>query len=158
MSDKKLMNSKLKLNALGNSYNIIYIFIIPFLLPFFRAQFNINYIQSGLILTIHVALRSIFSLVFGHLGDQYDKRVIIAGGFVFSSIFLGGLIWANNINLIVTFLLLLAIGVSTFMPLAFAVVRENTKVHQRGHYLSLFSAAGTGGLIVTSLLYLFIFC
>lgn len=153
MSDKKSINSKLKLNALGNSYNIIYIFILPFLLPLFREQFHINYVQSGLILSIHVALRSIFSLVFGYLGDQYDKRAIIAGGFVLSSIFLGGLIWVNNIDIIITFLLLLAIGVSTFMPLAFAVVSENTKAHQRGHYLSLFSAAGTGGLIITSLLF-----
>jgi len=153
MPDKISINSKLKLNALGNSYNIIYIFIIPFLLPLFREQFHINYVQAGLILTIHVALRSIFSLLFGYLGDQYDKRAIIAGGFIFSSIFLGGLIWANNINTIITFLLLLAIGISTFMPLAFAVVRENTKAHQRGHYLSLFSAAGTGGLIIASLLF-----
>jgi len=153
MSDKKSINSKLKLNALGNSYNIIYIFIIPFLLPLFREQFHISYVQSGLILSIHVALRSIFSLVFGYLGDQYDKRAIIAGGFVFSSIFLGGLIWVNNINTIIAFLLLLAIGVSTFTPLAFAIVRENTKVHQRGHYLSLFSAARTGGLVIASLLF-----
>lgn len=153
MSDKISINSKLKLNALGNSYNIIYIFIIPFLLPLFREQFHINYVQAGLILTIHVALRSIFSLLFGYLGDQYDKRAIIAGGFVFSSIFLGGLIWANNINTIIAFLLLLAIGVSTFTPLAFAIVRENTKTHQRGHYLSLFSAAGTGGLVIASILF-----
>ena len=153
MPDKISINSKLKLNALGNSYNIIYIFIIPFLLPLFREQFHINYVQAGLILTIHVALRSIFSLLFGYLGDQYDKRAIIAGGFVFSSIFLGGLIWANNINTIIAFLLLLAIGVSTFTPLAFAIVRENTKTHQRGHYLSLFSAAGTGGLVIASILF-----
>ena len=152
MSDKKAVNSKLKLNALGNSYNTFYIFIIPFLLPLFREQFYINYVQSGLILSIHVALRSIFSLVFGYFGDQYDKRKIIAGGFIFSSIFLGGLIWANNIDTIITFLLLLAIGVSTFMPLALAVVRENSEPHLRGRYLSLFSAAGTAGLVVTSLL------
>jgi len=153
MSDEKSINSKLKLNALGNSYNIIYMFIIPFLLPLFREQFHINYFQSGLILSIHVALRSIFSLVFGYFGDQYDKRAIIAGGFIFSSIFLGGLIWANNINTIITFLLLLATGVSTFGPLARAIVRENSKEHQRARYMSLFSAAGAAGLVVTSLLF-----
>jgi len=153
MSEKKATNSKLKLNALGNSYNTLYMFIIPFLLPLFREQFHINYVQSGLILSIYIALRSIFSLVFGYFGDQYDKRIIIAGGFIFSSIFLGGLIWVNNINTIITFLLLLAIGVSVFKPLAMAVVRENSKERQRGHYLSLFSAAGTAGLAITSLLF-----
>jgi len=82
--------------------------------------------------------------------------VIIASGFICSSIFLGSLIWINNIYTIVTFLFLLAIGVSTFHPLATAIVRENSKKHQRGHYLSLFSAAGTAGIIVASLLFGFL--
>lgn len=154
--DRREVKSKLKLNAIGHSYNDMYFFIIPFLLPLFREEFGINYVQSGLILTIHVALRSIFSLVFGYFGDKYEKKVIIASGFIYSSIFLGGLFWINNINTIVTFLFLLAIGVSTFHPLAIAIVRENSKKHQRGHYLSLFSAAGTAGLIVASLLFGFL--
>jgi len=154
--DRREAKSKLKLNALGHSYNDMYFFIIPFLLPLFREEFGINYVQSGLILTIHVALRSIFSLVFGYFGDKYEKKVIIACGFVCSSIFLGGLVWINNIHTIVTFLFLLAIGVSTFHPLATAIVRENSKKHQRGRYLSLFSAAGTAGIIVASLLFGFL--
>ena len=154
--DRKEVISKLKLNALGHSYNDMYFFIIPFLLPLFREEFSLSYVQSGLILTIHVALRSIFSLVFGYFGDKYEKKVIIACGFVCSSIFLGGLIWLNNIHTIVTFLFLLAIGVSTFHPLATAIVRENSKANQRGRYLSLFSAAGTAGIIVASLLFGFL--
>ncbi|TFB08425.1 MFS transporter [Candidatus Atribacteria bacterium MT.SAG.1] len=154
--DRREVKSKLKLNALGHSYNDMYFFIIPFLLPLFREEFGINYVQSGLILTIHVALRSIFSLVFGYFGDKYEKKVIIASGFICSSIFLGSLIWINNINTIVTFLFLLAIAVSTFHPLATAMVRENSKKHQRGRYLSLFSAAGTAGIIVSSLLFGFL--
>ena len=151
--DRKEIKSKLKLNALGHSYNDMYFFIIPFLLPLFREEFGINYVQSGLILTVHVALRSIFSLVFGYFGDRYEKKVIIGSGFICSSIFLGSLIWMNNIHTIVTFLFLLAIGVSTFHPLATAIVRENSKKHQRGRYLSLFSAAGTAGIVVASLLF-----
>jgi len=34
-----------------------------------------------------------------------------------------------------------------------AVVRENSKEHQRGRYLGLFSAAGTAGLVIASLLF-----
>ena len=154
--DRREAKSKLKLNALGHSYNDMYFFIIPFLLPLFREEFGINYVQSGLILTIHVALRSIFSLVFGYFGDKYEKKMIIASGFICSSVFLGSLIWINNIYTIVTFLFLLAIGVSTFHPLATAMVRENSKKHQRGHYLSLFTAAGTAGIIVASLLFGFL--
>lgn len=153
MPDKKEIKTRLKINALGHALNDSYLFIIPLLLPLFREEFHINYVQSGLILTIHVALRSIFSLVFGYLGDKYDKRVIIASGFICSSIFLGGLIWIQNIHIVVTFLFLLAIGVSTFHPLATAIVRENSKADQRGRNLSLFSAVGVTGIIVSSLLF-----
>ena len=152
-NDIKEVKSKLRLNAFGHFYNDIYFFIIPFLLPLFREEFGINYVQSGLILTIHVALRSIFSLIFGYLGDKYEKRVIMASGFIFSSIFLGGLVWINNIHTIVTFLFLLAIGVSTFHPLATTLVRENSKSNRRGRNFGLFSAAGTAGLIVASVLF-----
>jgi len=151
--DKKEMKSKLKLNALGHFYNDIYFFIIPLLLPLLRKEFGINYIQSGLILTVHVALRSIFSLIFGYLGDKYEKKVIIASGFICTSIFLGSLIWLNSIHTIVTFLFLLAIGVSTFHPLATAMVREYSKSNQRGRNFSLFAAAGTLGLIVASVFF-----
>jgi len=155
MSDKnkREVKSKLKLNALGHFYNDIYFFIIPLLLPLLRKEFGINYIQSGLILTAHVALRSIFSLLFGYLGDKYEKRKIIASGFICSSIFLGGLIWLQNIYTIATFLFLLAIGVSTFHPLATAMVRENSKSNKRGRNFGLFTAAGTLGLIVASVLF-----
>jgi len=152
-NDRRKVKSKLKLNALGHFYNDIYFFIIPFLLPLFREEFGINYVQAGLILTIHVALRSIFSLIFGYLGDKYEKKVIMASGFIFSSIFLGGLVWINNIHTIVTFLCLLAIGVSTFHPLATTLVRENSKSNRRGRNFGLFSAAGTAGLIVASVLF-----
>ena len=151
--DRREVKTKLKLNALGHFYNDIYFFIIPLLLPLLRKEFGINYIQSGLILTVHVALRSIFTLIFGYLGDKYEKKAIIASGFVCSSIFLGSLIWINNIQTIVTFLFLLAIGVSTFHPLATAMVRENSRLNQRGRNFGLFTAAGTSGLIVASVLF-----
>jgi MFS family permease len=151
--DRREIKSKLKLNAFGHFYNDIYFFIVPLLLPFLRKEFGINYIQAGLILTAHVALRSIFSLTFGYLGDKYEKRVIIASGFICSSIFLGGLVWTNNLPIIVVLLFLLAIGVSTFHPLATAMVRENSKKHQRGRNFGLFTAAGTLGLIVASVLF-----
>lgn len=79
--------------------------------------------------------------------------MIIASGFIFSSIFLGSLIRVKNFPTIITFLFLLAIGVSTYHPLATAMVRENSTTKERGRYLSFFSAAGTVGIIVASLLF-----
>jgi len=153
MPEKKEMKTRLIINGLGHAFNDSYMFIIPLLLPLLREEFYINYVQSGLIITTYFGIRSVFSLIFGYFGDTYDKRTIIAGGFISSSILLGGLIWAQSIHTIIAFLLLMAIGVSTFHPLATAIVRENSLISQRGHNFGLFGAAGVAGAFISSLLF-----
>jgi len=142
---------QLKMILLGHSYNDIYLFIIPLLLPFFRMEFSFSYFQSGIIMAIHVALRSIFSLIFGFIGDKYNhKSIFIATGFVVSSILLGVIVLINRFSLIITILLLMAISVSTFHPLATAILGEKTKPGKQGRNFSLFNAAGTFGLVIMS--------
>ncbi|MDD4289105.1 MAG: MFS transporter [Atribacterota bacterium] len=151
---RKQNNIQLKLNSLGHAYNDAYHYIIPLLLPFFRQEFAFTYFQSGLILTFHEAIRSIFSLVFGSLADRYNhKNLIISSGFILASVLLGSVIYVNNLSLIITALLLMAIGTATFHPLATAMVGERALPGEEGRDLSLFSAAGTFGLIITSLLF-----
>jgi len=122
---KKQKNIQLKISLLGHAYNDIYLFIIPLLLPFFRLEFSFTYFQSGLILAIHVALRSIFSLVFGFLGDRFDhKHLFISFGFALPSILLGSIVLISNLPFMIAVLLLLAISVSTFHPLATTMIRR----------------------------------
>ncbi len=151
---KNQKNIQLKISALGHSYNDAYLFIIPLLLPFFRLEFSFTYFQSGVFLAIHVALRSIFSLIFGFLGDRFNhKHLFISFGFVLSSILLGSVVWITNLPFMITVLLLMAIGVSTFHPLAMAMVGEQANPDKKGRDLSLFNAAGTLGLTIMSLLF-----
>jgi len=151
---KNRKNLPLKINALGHAYNDAYSLIIPLLLPFFQLEFSFNYFQSGLILTFHEALRSIFSLLSGLVADRFGhKNLIISAGFIMSSVLLGSVLWINKISLIITVLLLMAIAVATFHPLATAMVGEKAKPGKQGRDLSLFSAAGTFGLIIISLLF-----
>ena len=149
---KKQKNIQLKISLLGHAYNDIYLFIIPLLLPFFRLEFAFTYFQSGLILAIHVALRSIFSLVFGFLGDHFDhKHLFISFGFALSSILLGSIVLISNLPFMITVLLLLAISVSTFHPLATTMIGDSAKPNKQGRDLSLFNVAGTLGLSIMSL-------
>ncbi len=138
----------------SHAYNDIYLFVIPLLLPFFRLEFSFTYFQSGLILAIHVALRSIFSLVFGFLGDRFGhKHLFISFGFALSSILLGSIVLISNLPFIITVLLLLAISVSTFHPLAAAMIGDSAKPNKQGRDLSLFNVAGTLGLSIMSLIF-----
>jgi MFS family permease len=149
---KNRKNIQLKISSFGHAYNDAYHFIIPLLLPFFRQEFMFSYFQSGLILAAHVALRSIFSLIFGFLGDRFNhKHLFISFGFIFSSILLGSLLWISNLPFMITALLLMAVGVSTFHPLATAMVGEYAMPDKKGRDLCLFNAAGTLGLSVMSL-------
>ena len=145
---------QLKISSWGHAYNDAYHFIIPLLLPFFRQEFMFSYFQSGLILTAHVALRSIFSLIFGFLGDRFNhKHLFISFGFVLSSILLGSIVWISNIPFMIAALLLMAIGVSTFHPLATVMVGEKAKPNKRGRDLSIFTAAGAFGLLIMSIIF-----
>ena len=147
-------NIQLKISLWGHAYNDSYLFIIPLLLPFFRQEFSFTYFQSGLILAIHVALRSIFSLIFGLLGDRFNrKHLFISFGFALSSIFLGSIVWISNLPFMITVLLIMAISVSTFHPLATVMIGEKAAPNKRGRYLSLFNAAGTFGLSIMSLMF-----
>jgi MFS family permease len=152
IKDKK--NIQLKINLWGHAYNDSYLFIIPLLLPFLRQEFFFTYFQSGLILAIHVALRSIFSLVFSLLGERFNHRhLFIAFGFTLSSIFLGSIVWISHLPFVITILLLMAISVSTFHPLATVMISENAAPGKKGQYLSLFNVAGTLGLSIISLMF-----
>lgn len=151
---KDRKNIHLKISLWGHAYNDTYLFIIPLLLPFFRQEFSFTYFQSGLILAIHVALRSIFSLLFGLLGDRYNHRhLFISFGFAVSSILLGSVVWISNLLLMISVLLLMAISVSTFHPLATVMIGEKAKPDKQGRDLSLFNVAGTLGLAVMSLIF-----
>lgn len=151
---KTKIDLSLKINALGHAHNDAFHYIVPLLLPFFQIEFSFNYFQSGLILTLHEGLRSIFSLIFGLFADRFGhKNLIISIGFIISSILLGSVIWINQFYLIIFILLLLAIAMATFHPLATAMVGEKAKPGKQGQDLSLFSAAGTLGLVTISLLF-----
>lgn len=151
---KNKKNLSLKINALGHAYNDSYHFIVPLLLPFFQMEFSFSYFQSGLILTSYEASRSIFSFLSGFFADRFGHKIpIISFGLIISSILLGSIVWIKDISLIIVILLLMAIAVSTFHPLATAMVGEKAKPDKKGRDLSLFSAAGTLGLVIISLLF-----
>lgn len=150
MNFKNTIIKKLSLNYIGHAYNDVYFFILPMLLPILRTEFGLSYTQVGLLLTFHVAIRSLFTFFSGHLGDKYDKHVIIAIGFIFSSIVLGSLIWVEGINSIIVLLMLLAIGVSTFHPLATTIVGEEASTGKRALQLGIFESGGSIGIILVS--------
>lgn len=148
---RKNINYNVFVNNIGHSYNDILFFIVPLLLPLLKNEFGFTYSQSGLLLTVHLAMRSIFTYVSGHLGDKYDRRIIISIGFIMSTIFLGYLYWATTVYAVVLSLVLLALGVATFHPLATALVSVNAKEGRVGLNIGIFESVGAAGIVLASL-------
>lgn len=150
MTIKEHFKECIGIHNFGHAYNDIYFFIIPLLLPLLRTEFNLTYTQAGLILTAHVGIRSLFSYISGHLGDRFDKRIIIAAGFILSSVFLASLLWANSLYGIIFCVLLMAIGVATFHPLATALVGEAAHSNHRAFHIGIFETTGALGLMLAT--------
>ena len=149
----KIELRKLGLNYIGHTYNDVYFFILPMLLPILRSEFGLSYTQVGLLLTCHVAIRSLCTFISGNLGAKYDRHIIIAIGFILSSIVLGSFILVEGINSIVTLLILLAIGVSTFHPLATTMVGEEASTGKRMLQLGIFESGGAIGIILVTFIF-----
>ncbi len=145
------LNYNILVNNIGHSYNDILFFIVPLLLPLLKNEFGFTYSQSGLLLTVHLAIRSLFTYVSGYLGDKYDRRIIISIGFITSTIFLAYLYWASTVYAVVISLVLLALGVSTFHPLATALVSVNAKKGKIGINIGIFESVGAAGIVLASL-------
>ncbi len=153
MTLKEHLKNGIGINNFGHANNDMYMFIIPMILPLLKLEFNLSYVETGLILTAHIGVRSLFSYISGHLGDIYDKRIIISAGFLLTTIFLVGLIFVDNVIVLVIFLMLMAIGIATFHPLATALVGEIADPDYRGFHIGLFEATGSIGIILTTFIF-----
>lgn len=151
MTAREHLKIGLGLNSLGHAYNDIYFFIIPLILPLLIKEFDLSYTYSGLIMTGHIGIRSLFSYISGHLGDKYDKRIIIATGFLISSLFLAYMVRANSISSVVICFFLMGIGVAAFHPLATAIAGNESYPGYRAFHIGIFETTGASGLVLASL-------
>jgi len=129
----------------------MFILILPLLLPFLRSELNLDYFYSGLIISIHVGVRSFFSYISGYLGDKYNKRLIVSFGFIFSSIFLIFLALSQTYITVIFTSAIMAVGVATFHPLVTTLVGEQTNFENRTLQIGIFESIGAIGIIITSL-------
>lgn len=146
----KIYNKNMVINAVAHSVNDVFTYIIVLLMPLLKSEFGLSYTQAGLILTIHIGIRSVFTYLSGHLGDKYDKRIIISVGFLISAIFLASMVFIQELLWINLSLIFLAIGSSTFHPLGTALIGEEVRQEKRSLQIGLFEASGVAGIVLAS--------
>ncbi|MGI6114287.1 MAG: MFS transporter [Mahellales bacterium] len=150
-----MTNRNLLLGSVGHGYNDMYFYLFPMLIPLFRIEFNLNYSASGLIMTVYMAAVAVFSIAWGSLGDKMGYHRLLSIGFMAASIGLLLVTFAPNYYILVLLIALTSIGVSTFHPLATAMVSINTR--KPGFSMGIFEGGGSiGGIFATVVMSLLI--
>jgi len=112
----------------GHGVNDLFWFVFPLVLPLMLTTFGLSYGQAGGILTLYLLIIAVLSFLFGKLSDRSSKWAILGPGFFAAS---AGLILCGfmpNLGLLITFIIITAVGVSTFHPLMYASVDERTQL------------------------------
>jgi FSR family fosmidomycin resistance protein-like MFS transporter len=143
------------LTSLGHSYNDMYFYLFPLLVPLFRTEFNLNYAQVGIIMTVFYAVVAVLSSTWGPLGNKMGHHRLLSFGFITASLGLLAVTISASLPLIALFVAVTSIGVSTFHPLATAMISFNKK--RPGFSMGIFEGSGTvGGIFATVVISLLI--
>jgi MFS family permease len=140
------------LARIGHGANDMYFFTFPSVLPLILAQYGFSYTAAGGYLTAFLCTVGLFSFLFGKLADKFPRWVFLSGGFFVASLGLivGGFMprfWLFMVCLLVT-----AVGVSTYHPVAYAVIEEGTP-QRRGQMFAMFEIFGAIGVLSLFLLH-----
>lgn len=130
---------------IGHGINDIAWLMIPLLLPLIKEEFALTYMESGLVLACFGLSFSAFSFIHGHLADIYDPIKILFFGFLFTPIAFCLFLLANSFFQTVAVLILAAIGVSAFHPVAFSFIGRHW---QKGSFFGFFEMTGVMGTLI----------
>jgi MFS family permease len=139
------------LDYVGHGVNDIYWFVLPVILPFLLDRFSIPYSTAGLILSSYLFVIAVGHYVFGRLSDLKPHGLIIGAGFYLTSVAFIITAFIPNLPLFVLGLLIAAVGVSTFHPVAYAGIDTSTIEH-RGRTFGNFEMWGNAALFAMYLL------
>ncbi len=148
MDDIAARRSRLftRLSCLGHGANDTYWFVLPIILPLILEHFGLRYAGAGGILTGFLITIALCSIVAGRLSDRFPRRIFVYLGFFAAS---GGLLIAAFTDRIVpfsAFVLVAAVGVSTYHPVIYALIND-TVTERRGKVFAQFEFTGLATLL-----------
>ena len=144
---RRVQTNTLFLVSIGHGYNDIFWLFLPLALPILRAEFQLSYTQSGLLLSFYTCIIAVFSFLNGHLGDLYGRGRILSIGFLLTAISYVSFVFLKSFASMLLVLTVAGIGVSTFHSLAPPLLSEEFK-QRKGILFGIFEASGSGGILL----------
>jgi MFS family permease len=135
------------LRNLSHSANDLFWFILPLVLPLLLIRYNLSYARAGSILTVYLAVTAISSYVMGKVSDGIPRRFIMGFGFYLAAAGLIAAGFAESFTFFLFFLVITAVGVSTFHPVMYANIDE-TFGNDKAKALGAYEASGTAAILI----------
>ena len=131
--------------------NDIYIGFLNPIMPFIAEQISISMPIATIILSCSHIFSSLMQPYFGFFADKIRKRALIFWGLLFTSIFISFAPAANNIWLMILFIIFGSLGSSLFHPQALGLISKFS-TSDSARNMGIFIACGTLGFSMGPLL------
>lgn len=121
------------------------------LIPFFIANFGLNYYQSASIIFCNTVVASIAQPILGYVADRWRVPWFIPVGFTVTLVSISAIALASSYEMILALSLIAGIGAALFHPEA-ALLVNRTQSNELGNAMGRFAVGGSAGFALGPLL------
>jgi len=121
------------------------------LIPFFIANFGLNYYQSATIIFCNTVVASIAQPALGYVADRWRVPWFIPAGFTVTLVSISTMALATSYEMILALSLLAGVGAALFHPEA-ALLVNRTQSHEIGNAMGRFAVGGSAGFALGPLI------
>ena len=121
------------------------------LIPFFIANFGLNYYQSATIIFCNTVVASIAQPILGYVADRWRVPWFIPVGFTVTLGSISAMAMATSYEMILALSLLAGVGAALFHPEA-ALLVNRTQSHEIGNAMGRFAVGGSAGFALGPLI------
>ena len=121
------------------------------LIPFFIANFGLNYYQSASIIFCNTVVASVAQPILGYVADRWRVPWFIPVGFTVTLFSISAIALATSYEMILALSLIAGIGAALFHPEA-ALLVNRTQSNELGNAMGRFAVGGSAGFALGPLL------
>ncbi|MBN1836167.1 MAG: MFS transporter [Spirochaetales bacterium] len=119
---------------IGHGVNDMHVFLLPLVLPMIVRELALPFSTAGLLVSGFLFAMALSSYFFGRISDRHSAWKILGFGFLVAAACLVGGGLSRGPALLVGFLIVAAVGVGTFHPVAYAQIDRLSQGGSGGAY------------------------
>lgn len=122
------------------------------LLPFIRTDFNLDYTQSALVVSVFSLANGFAQIPAGWLADRFGPRILLTVGIIGLALVAVLIGLSHTYIMMVALLVLLGILAGTYHPSATPLISASVEPKNRGRAMGTHMIGGSGGLLLAPII------